>query len=507
MTFRRMFLVFAVLAFSSHLDARETSTLFRGVTIVDVISGTTIPDSAIVIRGNRIVSIGPSSKVRTPRNARVIDARGKFVIPGLWDMHVHLFSNRDAAGTDNREAYFPHFIAHGVTGVRDAWSDPDDVQIVRRWRNEMAAGRMVGPRIVAASSIFDGVPVVHRNARGVASAEEARRAVREEAASGAEYIKVYELLSREAFFAIADEAKKLRIPFAGHVPSSVTVAEASGAGQKSIEHSTGMLVACSSKEEKFAGLAQRAWTPELRAELLDSFDEAKCRRAGAMLLRNGTFLDPTHVVNRSQLLGDDDAHASDPRLDDIAPEQRAAWMAMAEKLRAASRTRRELRFQRLLEVTRAMHAAGVPMLAGTDLGNEFLYAGSSLHDELALFVRAGLTPLDALRTATINPARYLGRERELGSVSKGKLADLVFLDANPLVSIEHTRSIFAVVLNGRYVSRAELDAGPRATIAGLGAARNHNITEPSLEPMDRTTPSLPLCSAAVCRNLPRHLAE
>ncbi len=458
MTVRRLLLALVMFAVSSAIAAREATTVYRGVTIVDVISGSTLADSAIVVTGNRITRVGKSSAVRTPRGARVVDARGKFVIPGLWDMHVHLFSNRDAAGTNNRDAYFPQFIAHGVTGVRDGWTDPDDVQTIRRWRREMEAGHVAGPRIAAASSIFDGVPVVHQNSRGLATAEEARRAVREETASGAEYIKVYEMLSREAYFAIADEAKTQKIAFAGHMPWSVTVAEASAAGQKSIEHSTGMLVACSANEQKLAGLQPRDWTPELRAELLDSFDEAKCRAVGTMLRRNGTFLDPTHVVNRSQLLGDDEAHASDSRLNAVSPEQRAAWTAMAERLRGANRARRELRFARLLDVTRAMHAAGVPMLAGTDLGNEFLYAGSSLHDELALFVRAGLTPLDALRTATIHPARYLGRERELGSVARGKLADLVFLDANPLLSIDNTRSIFAVVLNGRLFQREELDA-------------------------------------------------
>jgi hypothetical protein len=321
----------------------------------------------------------------------------------------------------------------------------------------MEAGKMLGPRIFVGSSIVDGMPVTNKNSLGVSRPAEARQAVRTLKDSGAGFIKVYENLSRESYYAIADESKKLKISFAGHVPDSITPTEASNAGQKSIEHLTRMLIGCSSKEEKFKDLKNAEWTPALKAELIESYSEQKCREASALFVKNGTWHDPTIVVLRSRLLSDDESFTKDARLRYVTAAETQYWLKFTENFRPANRKNREVRFQKELEILKIMHRSGVAVLAGTDVGNPFIYAGFSLHDELELLVQSGLTPFEALRTATVNPAKYLGMEKSLGTIEKGKLADLVLLDANPLANISNTRKVNAVITNGHLLKRQDLD--------------------------------------------------
>ncbi len=435
--------------------ARNRSIVFRNVTLIDMRSEQPKTNMTIVVSGNRISKIGRNIKI--PKDAEVIDASGKFLIPGLWDMHVHLFNNISGNNTNNKDSYFPLFLANGVTGVRDMWTDPDDIKLVREWQSEIDAGKMIGPRIFVGSSIVDGVPVTHKNSLGVSTPDEARQAVRMLKDSGAGFIKIYENLSRESYFAIADEAKKLKISFAGHVPDSITPTEASNAGQKSIEHLTRMLIACSSKEDKFKTLKNAEWTPALRAELMESYSEQKCREVSALFVKNGTWHDPTNVVLRARLLSEDESFKKDARLRYVPADEKPNWFKSTENFRPANRKNREARFQKDLEILKVMHQSGVPILAGTDLGNPFIYAGFSLHDELELLVQAGLSPFEALKTATVNPAKYLGLEKSLGTVENGKLADLILLDANPLLNISNTGKINSVVANGRYLDRKTLD--------------------------------------------------
>jgi imidazolonepropionase-like amidohydrolase len=428
----------------------------RNVNVVDVSTGRVVPDSTVIIRGGRIARVGKYLKV--PKNAQVVDGTGKYLIPGLWDMHVHIFSNVSAPGTDNKDDYFPLFIANGVTGVRDTFTDADDLKILSRWRAEINGGKMIGPRVVGGSPIIDGVPVLQPNSVGVANDVEARTAVRESKASGSAFIKVYENLSRESYYAIADESKKLGLPFIGHVPNSLTPQEASDAGQKSIEHLTRMMIACSSDESNFKNIKNQEWTPELRRKLFDSFSEQKCGEVARLFVKNGTWHDPTLVEEVGRFLGDDGKLAADDRLRFVSKAEVEGWLKFSKRFSPDNRKMRESVFQRSLEIVKIMHRAGVPLLAGTDVGNPYVYAGSSLHDELAWLVRAGLTPHAALQTATLNPAKFLGMESSLGTIAEGKIADLVLLDADPLADINNTKKINAVITDGKLLRRAELDA-------------------------------------------------
>ena len=431
------------------------------VTVIDVTGGPALPDSTVVITGNRISAIGATGKVSVPRDAQLIDSSGKFMIPGLWDMHVHWYE-RD---------YYSLFLANGVTGIRMMWGLPSHHQL----RKEIEGGQFLGPRMVIASAIIDGPTPYWNGSISVHTPEEAKEAVDKEQQAGADFIKVYSLLPREPYFAIAAEAKKRGIPFEGHVPEAVSAEEASDAGQKTFEHLTGVLPACSSQEKQlleaaqgdladmlasgkpsFAGPRQRA----LREAPLAGYDPGKAAQLFARFKKNGTWQCPTLTVLRSFAYLDQDSFRDDVRLKYVPPSVRAIWKNDTTTIQGKSPEdydygKRE--FQKQVELVGAMNHAGVGILAGTDVLNPFCFPGFSLPDELELLVKAGLSPLAALRTATANPARFLEREKDFGTVETGKLADLVLLDANPLDNINNVRKISALVYDGNYYSKDALD--------------------------------------------------
>ena len=432
------------------------------VTVIDVASGATRPDNTVLVEGNRIAFAGPSADAKVPAGARVIDGRGKFLIPGLWDMHVHAFVYvfSDFAG--------PLMIANGVTGARDMGYYIDTTLT---WKSRIASGREIGPRLVVGVRV-DGPVNKARFVSHVVSEQDGVRAVdtlarRKDGSSRADFIKPYSWVPRAAYFGLAAEARKLNVPFAGHVPFSVSVVEASASGQRSIEHEDDLMRACSSRDSllraRFGDTTTlssgkqlaliRAQAQELRA----SYDPAKCRSVLATLVQNHTWVTPTLVVYQPYAHAFDSA-STHPELGKYVPGLvQGGWMRRAAGLSPSDSmvVRSYFSFDR----TRDLRDAGVKLLAGTDTPQAFIYPGFSLHDELALLVRSGLTPLEALRAATYNPAEYFGALDSLGTVSKGKLADLVLLDANPLVDIRNTRRISAVIANGRL-----FDAAARARL-------------------------------------------
>ena len=432
--------------------------VFTHVTLIDATGAEAKPDMTVVIRDGRIAALGRSGKIRPAKGARVIDASGKFLIPGLWDMHVHEW---------NKEAFFPLFIANGITGVRDMFSP---LPPIKQWRAEVAAGTTIGPQIVAAGIILDGPnPVCAPCSIAVGNAAEGREAVLKVKEMGSDFIKVYSMLPRDAYFAIADEAKRQNMVFAGHVPEFVSAGEASDAGQKSIEHLTGVLVACSAKEEELRkenearlradGFRGDTMTLE-QSRALDSFDAKQAAALFTRFKRNGTWMCPTLSVLRAQAFIGDADFRDDLRLKYIQNFLRKQFWDDGFGFRshtAEDNARARRVFQKQLEVVGMMKRAGVDFIAGTDTANPYVFPGFSLHDELALLVQAGFTPMEALQAATRDPARHLGRLDSVGTIEKGKIADLVLLDANPLAEIGNTRKINAVVVGGRFITRPELD--------------------------------------------------
>ena len=436
------------------------------VTVIDVASGQAESDRTVVLEGDRIVAVGTGAAAGSV--ARTIDLAGKYVIPGLWDMHVH-FATRP---------FGKLFVANGVTGVRVMWgnphSEPGDERAHFEMRERFDAKAEVGPRMVIASQLLDGPEPIWPSSVALATPEEGRKAVDDAKKEGADFIKVYSLLPRDVYMAIADESKKQELPFAGHVPEAVSVGEASEAGQKSIEHLTGMAMACSSRElelrKRRADFATKPhpwaeWSAFKRRQTHDaiaSYDPAHARALFARLVANGTWQVPTFTVLSALANGDDPSRANDPRLRYIPTYIKETWdpkedfRTKDKKPEDYAQARKEV--DRAVLLVGAMHKAGVGLLAGTDEPNPYCLAGFSLHDELGWMVKAGLTPVEALRTATTAPAKFLGKAGELGAIAPGKLADLVVLDADPRADIGNTRKIAAVVSRGAYYDRGQLDA-------------------------------------------------
>ncbi|HCX29032.1 MAG TPA: hypothetical protein DHU55_04555 [Blastocatellia bacterium] len=434
---------------------RSQPFVFTHVTVIDATGATAKPDMTVVIIGDRITTLGKSRKVRVPANAQVVDATGKYLIPGLWDMHVHVF--RNASQRPPNEYYFPLFIANGITGVRDMWTKLDKVAQVELWRKQFTERPGTVPRFGAVGTIVDGLPATWPNSDTVSTADEARRMVDTLKAGGVDFVKVYWNLSREAYFAIADQTKKQRIPFAGHVPISVSALEASDAGQRSIEHLDGISLACSTEEERLSKIKPSDLPPgKYQQQVFDTYDEQKCARLFSHFAKNSTWQVPTlSIFQRFNI--DPNTLANDERLKYIPMAEREEWKRFITRLEKRTLEQNaQRRLQVAFKLIGGMRRAGVEFMAGTDLGNEYLYPGFSLHDELVLLVQAGLTPMEALQAATQNPAKFLGRLDSLGTIEKGKIADLVMLDANPLEDISNTRRINAVVVNGRYLPKEAL---------------------------------------------------
>ncbi|PWT89167.1 MAG: amidohydrolase [Blastocatellia bacterium] len=441
-------------------QATSQSLAFTHVTVIDMTGAPPKQDMTVIVKGDRIESIQKTER-KLPRAIQVIDASGKFLIPGLWDMHVHFTET---------ERTFSMFIANGVTGVRNMGGDLDDLL---RWRNDVASGKLPGPQIVMCGPIIDGPqPAAHGPTLVVSSPIEGRRAVDMLKSRNADCVKVYDRLPRDAYFAIIDEAKKLNIPVVGHVPLAITSVEASEAGQKSIEHLGSFLESASTLEDELLK-AERSNEPvtdpsdfpkriAARGEtMLNTYDETRAQKIFATFIKNKTWQVPTLEFKWAQTFLDDITQQGDPRLKFI-PASEQQWWTPKKNFFARYRTPeyivfRKHMFQKEMDLVGAMHKAGVPFMTGTDLSGAYVFAGFSLHHELELFVQAGFTPMEALQAATLNPALFLNEQDKRGTVEPGKIADLVLLDANPLDDIRNTQKINGVVLSGRYLSRLTLD--------------------------------------------------
>ena len=459
-----LFLVSAALLLAQARQSTQSKPLvFTHVTVIDATGAPAKPEMTAVITGDRITELGPTRRARVPKDAHVVDATGKFLIPSLWDMHVHWY------GYD--KAYLRLFVVNGVTGVRVMWGAP----IHFEWRKEIEEGTLLAPRMIISSTIVDGPKPVFPGPIAVANEAEGRQAVIKVKQEGADFVKVYSLLPRKAYFAIADEAKKQGLPFAGHVPLSVSAGEASDAGQRSIEHLTGILDACSTREEELRKgfedafshppqgqtLPSPARTRPLTRMMLETFSPEKAAKLFRRLRRNHTWQCPTLTFARSGAFLNDPNFRNDPRLKYMPTQLRIQWDP-SKDFRFRERTAEDfdlgrLVFKKQVELVGMMHRAGVEFLAGTDVANPYCFPGFSLHDELVLLVQAGLTPMAALQAATLNPAHFLGKERELGTVEQGKIADLVLLEGNPLEDIRNSQRINAVVARGKLIPKAELE--------------------------------------------------
>jgi imidazolonepropionase-like amidohydrolase len=422
------------------------------VTVVDVRTGTLQPEQAVILERNHIFSMGPSKSAKYPRHSAIVNGTGLYLIPGLWDMHVHLVFGDWFP--DAKDISLPLFIANGVTGVRDMGSELD---VVQGWRKEIEAGRMNGPRIFTSGPMLDGPKPRFPSSIAIATPDDGRRAVDRLKERGADFIKLQSLIPRDAVLAIAEEAKKQGIAFEGHVPDAVRAREMSEVGMKSFEHLIGIFEGSSPAEDDFLK------GNKTEGRFLATYDEARASSLAALLSKNQTWQCPTLVWERGGNLLDVSDFSGDTRVQYVpAPWKEKTWKRFTEEITQGYGTddiaTRKRFVQKELEVVSMLHKAGVPFLAGTDTpAGVHIFPGFSLHEELQRFVAAGFTPLEALQTATRNPARFFGMEEQLGTVEAGKLADLVLLSANPLDDIANAQRIAGVFVNGRYFDHAKIE--------------------------------------------------
>ena len=387
------------------------------VTIIDVTGGPAQPNRTVIVRDGRIEEITSytASAGDWKRPGTHVDGRGKFLVPGLWDMHVHMvFGDWFPRG---KEVTLPLFVANGVTGVRDMGGE---LEVLQAWRKEIAAGTLIGPRMVISGPMLDGPQPRFPSSIAIRTPEDGRRAVDDLKKRGADFIKLQSLIPREAVFAIADEARKQGISFVGHVPDSVRASEASNAGQKSFEHLIGIFEGSSPLEDQFLK------GPKTQGQFLATYDPKRAAELFALLAKNHTWQCPTLVWEHGGDLIDETEFAHDTRAR-YAPAywKDVTWKRFTEEIVHEFNTddlaTRKRFVEKELEVVNRMHRAGIPFLAGTDTPpGVYIFPGFSLHEELQRFVAAGFTPMEALQTATLNPAKFLGMEDRLGDHRKGK---------------------------------------------------------------------------------------
>ena len=436
-------------AFTAAVPSTQAPAPTLAITNVTVITMTAgeepLRDHTVLIAGDRIAAVGPSRSTSIAKNVRQIDGQGKYLIPGLADMHVHLeyFDQPDVLRS---------FVGNGVTTVRNMDGRP----YLLDWKKRIAAGDLVGPRIYTAGPLLDGNPPVRPDNTVVETEAAARAAVDAQAAAGYDFIKVYSALSRDAFAGIMAAARARALPVAGHVPRAVGLDAALKAGLRSIEHLADFGSAIQAVQpDSGQADATPAWS---KRYLSMPVDPSRMKDVAARLSKAGVWSVPTLIQPERELLRPEQIteRLGLPEVASIPEDGRKIWEGQAR--RVAARLDDDDwklvvagRAHRLLMVN-ALHSGGVQILAGTDTPNPFVVPGSSLHDELSLLVEAGLGPAAALAAATRDAARFLDATA-WGTIAAGKMADLVLLNADPFADIANTKKISHVVLRGRVLDR------------------------------------------------------
>jgi imidazolonepropionase-like amidohydrolase len=453
-------LVAAVLALACSAPRQQDSTqetlALVGVSVVDVETGQVHPNQTVLIAGRQIAAVASDGTIDLPPATKVVEGKGKFLIPGLWDTHVHL--------TPFGEAVLPLFVAYGVTAVRDAGS----TGLIFGWRRQVAAGERLGPRIWTSGRMLaqargaDPGPEWER----LDSSAAARPVLVRRRSEGADFLKIQDsFMDSVLWSAIAAEAATQRLSVMGHAPVDLPLAVAIRQGLRSIEHTIGLPLALSASEQQLrkrvmsarSDSARWATLYEADVEALNTLDSSKLASIATFMRERGVALSPNLTDSRAMATAASGRWNDDPRLAMIPPAVRELWRGMAAASTPGNTRNLQQLYQRIPAIVLALHRAGVTILAGTDAWAIYDFPGSDLHNELWHLVEAGLTPLEALRTATLAPARFLKVADSLGSIRPGKLADLVLLDGNPLVDIRNTGRIAGVVANGRYLDRPALD--------------------------------------------------
>ncbi len=435
---------------------------FTNVTIVDVKTGTLQTDQTVVVRGDRIESVGPAAHELVPSDVRVVDGKGKYLLPALWDMHTHVYAFSPLLD-------MPLYIAYGVTNVRDLLGCPakDDAFIAchedkKRWTQEALAGTRVGPRIVESSSFMANGPGMAKRLGNVpayfdvATPDQARQFA-EHFSGQADTIKVYDRIPAPAYFALADEARRRGLTLVGHKPHAVSAVQAA-ANQRSIEHARFILHDSFDGAEALRAVAGTPEWKEDRRAMVDRHDPAMAQDIFAAMRKHGTYYVPTHLTRWVDAYADTPEVREHPAVAYLHPLMKRQWLediddTLATDPSAEARQAYRDFYRKGLELTKQAQDAGVKIMVGTD----YIASGLSVHQELEQLVLAGLTPQQALMAATVTPAEYAGQAHLYGEVTPGRVADLLLLEADPLVDVKNAQRLAAVSFNGRLYDTSALE--------------------------------------------------
>jgi imidazolonepropionase-like amidohydrolase len=431
------------------LPSGEGMTAIVDVTVVPMDGERTLPGHTVLVRGDRILELGPVDKLPTPSGAKVIDGKGKFLIPGLVDMHVHL----------PRQADLSLYVARGVTTVRNMWGAPIHLE----WRDRITKGEIVGPSIFTTGPILDGEDPVHDGSFVIRTPEDADRAIALTKQSGYDFLKVLTKIPQAPYDHLLARAKTAGLEVIGHIPRAVTFEHAIDSGQIGVEHLNTFYGALQADDSPVKGKTD----PASRERWIDHIDEKKIPGLVRHIKQRGVWICPTRVVmNQLEPVAEQRRRLELPEtLKYIPPATRIVWQPWREPSpEEAVRNQRELAVQDA--IVRGLHQGGARVIAGTDVGNPLIIPGFTLHEELARYVAIGLSAHDALLTATVRAAEFLGT-KDVGTIAPGKRADLVLLEGNPLTDIRQTERIVGVMLRGRWLDEAErkrlLDEAEAAT--------------------------------------------
>lgn len=450
----------------------ENSICIENISTIDPIDGLK-ENQTVIIKDEKIFKISPTDKLNLSVKNKIIDGTGKYLIPGLWDAHIHFSYIEELA-----PRMFDMFLAYGITGVRDTGGR---IEFVKRWKELALAKPTDAPRVMIAGPLLDGIPNVYDGSDkrrpplsvGLATDDAVVKQVQQLDSIGVDFLKAYEMLTPEQFQVITTIAIEKGLKVTGHVPLSMDVISASNAGLNSMEHMRNLELSCASNSDEL--LAQRKQLlvegknipgGDLRSSIhqaqretaIEHYDEDKADKIIEVLSRNQTWQIPTMAlatvfINRP--FKQSHWQESFTYLPDSISQQ---WNSSIESLMKTEVSSFNQKYAKwLMDMVDKINKAKIDIMAGTDTPIRFLTPGLSLHEELRVLVSSGLTPLEAIKTATYNPAKYFNMETELGSIKENMWADLVILDANPLEDINNTRQINAVVKQGKYYDRNGLD--------------------------------------------------
>lgn len=448
---------------------RRADIAIENVNIVDVESGSILQGMDVIVKGDRIHDVVKSGTTEIDA-IRKVDASGQYLIPGLWDMHAHPDDpemwrmNPDEA---SRDLLLPLFVLHGVMGIRDM---AGSLKVVNDWREKMANGSLLGPKIVAAGPLIDGPNPMWDGSIGISSTKAVKPTVDSLQVVGVDFLKVYSLLPDSIYYALSEYAISIDFPFCGHVPQSVTNTQASKSGMKSLEHLLDIPIECSSDEIKirnntldYGGLQDRLSKYVFRNKrIIETYDPVKAKTLYQTFVNNDTWITPTISMWYKNAYFENEVKTDEIYFKYLPDYMKKYWTPQVnDHLRYRQKEFlevKQLQVEHYKRIINDMHETGVRLLAGTDMGaNPLCWPGLGLHLEIAMLEEAGLTPAEALKTATINPAIYLGIEEDYGTIASGKYADMVLLSENPLETVSNTQSIVGVIKSGSYFSKKRIE--------------------------------------------------